>query len=355
MHEEGDAAFVSSCFWGACMMRVDGIELIDIALAADGGYFCGLFVTACSIANYADESAKLRFNILDGGIAERDWNFLLEKARAIHQKSEFNRIFVNDELFKDYPAWHGNKMAYARLMLQEALPDVDWCIYCDVDFLWMRDIVELWKERDDKYVFIGTKDGVDWTLKRERVWFEKNGHPFDPEKYFCSGLCFFNLRAFREQGLIHKIETILKAHPDIQYPDQAALNIATFGQTKIVSKCWQQFHQDVTPDMIAEGVVIHYAGAIPWKAPKGAVALLRDLDLLWHRLNAEARGISVWRSLRIYMSTGSIIYHRGLRNLLYGLNRIHCLGWLRWMLAKTGHKGVWEFWERGFQRLAVGS
>ena len=329
------------------------MEVIDIALAADSGYFCGLFVTACSIAKYAAKDVTLRFNILDGGIEERDWNLLVEKVGGLHSAVEFNRLTVNDEMFADYPDWHGNKMAYARLMLPGALHDVDWCIYCDVDFLWMRDISELWAERDERYAFISTMDGAEWTLKREEKWFEKNGYPFDPEKYFCSGLCFFNLRAFREQGLIRKIEVILKEHPDIQYPDQAALNIATFGQTKIVPKCWQQFHQDVTPQMLQEGCVIHYAGAIPWKATKGTVALLRDLDLLWHRMNAEARGIPVWRSLRTYMSVWSIIYHRGLRNLLYWPNRIHCLGWLRWLLEKSGHKGVWEFWKKGLQPLVV--
>lgn len=42
-------------------------DIIDIALASDGGYFCGLFVTACCIAKHADKAANLRFNILDGG------------------------------------------------------------------------------------------------------------------------------------------------------------------------------------------------------------------------------------------------------------------------------------------------
>lgn len=327
------------------------MEVINIALAADGGYFCGLFVTACSIAKYAAKDVTLRFNILDGGIEERDWNLLVEKVGGLHAAVEFNRLTVNDEMFADYPDWHGNKMAYARLMLPDAMPDSDWCIYCDVDFLWMRDIAELWKECDDKYAFISTKDGAEWTLKREQVWFEKNGYLFDPEKYFCSGLCFFNLKAFREQGLVQKIEAILKAHSDIQYPDQAALNIVTFGQTKILPKCWQQFHQDVTPQMVQEGCVIHYAGSIPWKAPRGVCNLLRDLDLLWHRMNAEARGITVWQSLRTYMSLGNIVYHRGLRNVLYWLNRIHCLGWLRWLLCKTNHKGVWDFWGMAMAKI----
>ena len=331
---------------------MDTNDIIDIALAADGGYFCGLFVTACSIAKYADKAANLRFNILDGGIAEGDWGLLLEKVRAIHQKSEFNRILVNDDLFKDYPAWHGNKMAYARLMLPDALPEVDWCVYCDVDFLWMKDVAELWNERDDRYVFLGTKDGAQWTLDRERIWFEKNGYPFDPETYFCSGLCFFNLKAFRELGLVRKIEEILKKHADIQYPDQAALNIVTFGNTKIVPKCWQQFHQDMTPQMVEEGAVIHYAGAIPWKPIKTKLGLMGDLMLLWHRMNAEARGITLWQSLRMHFGIGHIFWHRGLRNLLYFLNRIHCLGPLRWLIVKSGHRGVWEYWERGMARMA---
>ena len=326
-------------------------EIIDVALAADGGYFSGLFVTACSIAKYADKAASLRFNILDGGISDKDWGLLLEKVRAIHQKSEFNRVLVNDELFKDYPAWHGNKMAYARLMLPDALPEVGWCVYCDVDFLWMKDIAELWKERDDRYAFLGTRDGAQWTLDCEKVWFEKNGYQFDPETYFCSGLCFFNLKAFREQGLVRKIEEILKRHSDIQYPDQAALNIVTFGHTKIVSKCWQQFHQDIVPSMVDEGVVIHYAGAIPWKPIKTKIGLLSDLTLLWHRMNAEARGITLWQSLRMYFSVWHILWHRGLRNLLCFLNRVHCLGPLRWLLGKTGHEGVWEYWSRSMSKI----
>ena len=326
-------------------------EIIDIALASDSGYFCGLFVTACSIAKYAAKSASLRFNILDGGIAEADWKLLEDKVRTYHPKSEFNRIPVNDGLFKDYPAWHGNKMAYARLMLPDILPEVDWCIYCDVDFLWMRDIAELWAERDESCAFIGTKDGSKWALDMEEAWFLKHGFPFDREKYFCSGLSFMNLKYFRNEGLIEKCKAILTNYPDIQFPDQAALNIVVWGSLKLVPQCWQRIHQYVTPEMIAEGAVVHYAGAIPWKPIKNKVGLLSDLTLLWHRMNAEARGISVWDSLRKYFGIGYILWHRGLRNVLYVLNRIKCLAPLRWILVKVGHAGVWEYWIRSMAKI----
>lgn len=324
---------------------------IDIALAADNGYFGGLLVTACSIAKYADNSVKLRFNILDGGIDNSNWNLLERKVSVFHSYSEIRRILVNDELFQNYPLWHGNRMAYARLILPDALACVDWCIYCDVDFLWMKDIAELWAERENRYTLIGTKDGAQWTLDREKVWFEGNGYQFNPNTYFCSGLCVFNLKAFREQNLINKVEEILKKHPDIQYPDQAALNIVTFGQTKIVSKCWQQFHQDVTAEMVKEGVVIHYAGAIPWKPINIKIGLMSDLMLLWHRMNAEIRGITLWQSLRMYFGVGHILWHRGLRDVLYTLNRIHCIAPFRFVLSATGHYGTWTYLQHGFSRL----
>ena len=324
---------------------------IDIALAADAGYFCGLFVTACSIAKYASEDVVLRFNILDGGIRDEDFALLEKVVGKYHEKSEFRRFAITGEMFKDCLLWHGNHMTYARLLLPDLLDDVDYCVYCDVDFLWMRDISELWAERREDVALISTWDGAKSTWDVDGGWLREHGFDFSPDDYFCAGLTFFNLKYFREHALHKQCFEFLKLKPP--FNDQTVLYIATKGKTKLVSLCWQRIHQYITSNMIAEGAVIHYAGAIPWKAPKGAVALLRDLDLLWHRMNAEARGISVWRSLRTYMSAGSIIYHRGLRNMLYGLNSIHCLGWLRWLLAKTGHKGVWEFWEKGFQRLAV--
>lgn len=321
------------------------IDIIDIALAADSGYFCGLFVTACSIAKYADKTASLRFNILDGGIPDADWGLLTQKVAACHPQSEFRRLQITEDRFKDYLLWHGNHMTYARLLLPDLLSDSDYCIYCDVDFLWMRDISELWAERQDDIALISTWDGARSTWDVDGGWLKEHGFDFFPDDYFCAGLTFFNLKYFREHNLHKRCFDLLKLKPP--FNDQTVMYIATKGRTKLVSLCWQRIHQYVTPEMIAEGAVIHYAGAIPWKAPRGAASLLRDLDLLWHRMNAEARGITVWQSLRTYMSLGNIVYHRGLRNVLYWLNRLHCLGWLRYIFAKTGHRRVWKYWVRG--------
>ena len=77
-------------------MNENSEQPIEIALAADGGYFCGLLVTACSIAKYADKSVALRFHILDGGISESDWHFLVEIVTRYHKGSSFNKILVDE-------------------------------------------------------------------------------------------------------------------------------------------------------------------------------------------------------------------------------------------------------------------
>lgn len=303
------------------------MDRIDIALAADAGYFCGLFVTACSVAKYASRDMELRFNILDGGINKEDWSLLRRKASELHPHVSFNVIPVEEQLFARYPAWHGNKMAYARLLLPEMLPDVAWCVYCDVDFSWCRDIAELWRERDDRYFMLVTLDGVASTFDTEEKWFHEKGLPFDRKTYFCSGLCFMNLNAFREQCLIDKVYGFLERYPDVHYPDQNALNAVTFGRTKLVSQCWQRFPLALSQDDLDCGVVIHHAGEVPWKKMSG-MRLLSDAMLIWHHMNAEFRCVSLWQSLRVYFGVGDIILHR----MFCLVFRYQPSKWMLWML-----------------------
>ena len=125
------------------------METIDIALASDAAYFPGLLVTAASLARAASRSARLRFNVLDGGIGEENLCFLRERLSLEHPHAELRTFPVDDARFKSLRAWNGSgRMAYARLLIPGLLPESEFAIYCDVDFLWMTDVAELWKLRD---------------------------------------------------------------------------------------------------------------------------------------------------------------------------------------------------------------
>lgn len=323
---------------------------VEIALAADDGYFSGLFVTACSIAESACRNVPIIFNILDGGITSEHWALLERRVRELHADADFRRLPVDEQLFADYPAWNGNKMAYARLMLPTALPEVDWIVYCDVDFLWMRDIAELWAERDDSLAFIGVQDLHLPTRLSEKAWFEARGYPFDLDNYFCSGLCFMNLKAFREEGLVGRIKEVLDKHKDIQFPDQAALNIVTWGRRKLVDGRWQRFTERLTREDLEAGVVIHHAGDVPWKKRKGGrgIEFISDARLLWHRANARYLGVTTWRSLRRVFSAMEIVRKR---LMVYLFRLPGTLQLTRWLLKFLKHPGIFTCIEMRVRRI----
>lgn len=324
-------------------------ERIEIALAADGGYFHGLLVTACSIAAYADKSVTLVFNILDGGISEVDWKMLKQEVSELHPSALFNPITVDEKLFMNYPTWNGNRMAYARLLLPDALLNTDWVLYCDCDFLWLRDVAELWKERDEKLCLIGTADLTPWAMQLERDWFAKNGFEFDEKKYFCSGLCLLNLRRFRCEGLIEKCNQIMSI-PDINFPDQAALNIVTWGRTKLLPKSvWQCFTHEVTQTELDAGTVIHYAGELPWRFVR-KLQVLSDTMLIWHRFNSMIRGVSLRQSLRSYFSVWQIVWHRALC-WIFRLRLLRVV--MQWIFRRANRLGAYDRFVIRARRLMV--
>ena len=312
------------------------IETIEIALAADGRYFCGLFVTACSIAEHANKDVELSYNILDGGIAAADRLMLENKVKALHPLCAFNYILVNEADFSDCPTWNGSRMIYTRLMLPKLLPGKDWVIYCDVDFLWLRDIMELWCERDDHYAFVGVLDPVASTAISEEKWCTEHGLACSVDEYCCAGLSFLNLKMFREQGLFDWSMRINALHPP--YNDQTIFNVVAQGRKKLVPETWQCFTQKLTQERLNEGVVIHYAGEIPWKFVR-RIQVLSDTMLIWHRFNARYRGVSLWRSLRMHFGLLQLLWHRG----LHWFFRTPLLKqMLKLCFAVIGHPGVYD-------------
>jgi len=130
---------------------------IEVALASDRRFYPGLLVTAYSIAENASRDVDIVFHVLDGGIGDDLRNDLVERLQRVNQRTSVNWLGVDQEAFKDLPEWRGcGKMAWARLLLPRLLPNTEWVVYCDVDFLCLADVSELWTLRDDNISLIST-------------------------------------------------------------------------------------------------------------------------------------------------------------------------------------------------------
>ena len=281
---------------------------VEVALPSDQNYVNGLIVTAASMAAYADKSIVLSINILDGGINDETFDAFAKLIQRIHPKVEFRRFPVQEMEFADFPAWSGNRMTYARLMLARALPDTEFVIYCDTDFLWVRDVAELWKCRDSKYVLQSVRDWDD-TINKEARWFKENGLQFDEAKYVCCGLSIYNLDRIREMDVISCVFDFIQSHSDVQFADQTAMNATQAQFIGLLDDRWQKFSQFLTDRDVVDGCAIHYAGDIPWRLT-GSSTPLSDARILWHAVYARVKEISIWKSLTLFFSVMQILRAR---------------------------------------------
>ena len=289
-------------------------DTVEIALASDAQYFCGLLVTAASIAKFANPGTALSFNILDGGIQDKDYDYLLSCVTSINPKSTFTRHKLNLEntYLSKTSAYLGSKMTYARLLLPFLLPDCDYVIYSDIDILWLADIERVWKLRSPSCPYISSPESCRGTLEMEKRWFNEHGLAFTDGKYFCAGFSFFNLKLFREQDISLRVFDFLQRHGATNCADQTGLNAVLGSQVQLLPRNWQLFPRNGISDSdIKSQVLIHYAGEAPWRASR-QTHLLTDTQLLWFRFDALIRGISLWQSLRMHYSQKVIILWRTL-------------------------------------------
>ena len=99
------------------------MKKIEIALASENNYFCGLLVTGASIAHFAAPDAELNFTILDNGISDINFSFFEDSITSQHKKSTIHRLKMSENDMSSFPDWHGNKATYARLKLPELLSE----------------------------------------------------------------------------------------------------------------------------------------------------------------------------------------------------------------------------------------
>lgn len=301
---------------------------IEIAMAADADYSFGLFATATSIARSASKNAKLSYTILDGGLSSDFLNKLEKTLSLIHDSVRVNVFKINQDDFKDFPDWRGNKMAYARFLLPALLPRVSHVIYCDVDFLWLRDISILWNMRSDKDILLACHDPL-VSKTSEKEWFAAHGYKYVEEKYFCTGLLVMNLDLFRRNNVVQKVYTLL-AKDKFMFPDQGAMNVVLGEKVCIISNDWMTFTSCLTRSTCLNNLVLHYVNDVPWTRVHWSAAI-SDARMIWYRSVSLACSRSLWFVL-------SIVYGRFYALWLMLLSLILRLWPINWLLIKMLYK-----------------
>jgi len=182
--------------------------------------------------------------------------------------------------------WHGSAIAWSRLFLPEILPnDVDWVISCDADVLFRGDVAKLWALRDEKYVFMASRDSQPpWRRLHPDVedWLHK--HPeVKVDEILCSGLSLINLRRWRGEGWQKQVDDFIAKYKDVPFADQLPLNIVFSSCKAALPREWGCFSGDRNYDVNYSGdCAIHYVGDAPWKRTS-VTRLMSDAVVLWRK------------------------------------------------------------------------
>ena len=108
--------------------------------------------------------------------------------------------------------------------------------------------------------------------------------------------------------------------------DQSVLN-AVFSNRDdllLIDRKWQTYTRDLTEEDLLGRPMIHFAGDAPWVCFR-INRIFNDSAILWFRVYARFRRISVWRALREFYSPLEII---GYRMFYLCISRIGLVHWI---------------------------
>lgn len=211
----------------------------SVVLTCDGNYLKFASVTIQSIIEN-NKNQHLDLIILASDINEWDKNSLLEQAnnesisiRIIDISSIFKEIFGNFNL-KSKKYW--KLSMYYRLLIPFIFDQYDSILYMDCDMILTKSLSRIFNTDFDDNEIIAVQDLYPLTItgKTKQKWASKllNSGLRDPEKYFNSGMIYFNINKINAQSYLNQLRSILSSHPELI--DQDVLNIVFQNKTKFI-------------------------------------------------------------------------------------------------------------------------
>jgi lipopolysaccharide biosynthesis glycosyltransferase len=233
---------------------------IQVALASNSNYFCGLLVTVISLLASNQENTFC-IHIIDGGLSKRQKRTLTKRTR--HRNSKNNILFhkLDFRAFEGLRMDYGNSyMTYARILMGTFI-NTERVIYLDTDLLVAANVRPLWEIDLGESVVAATKD--------RDIQHVQDDYPFEAvgeAEYFNAGVMVVNLNLWKHLHAQEKLLQMLTASPSrFRWWDQTAMNVLFRARVLFVDGRWNRFADSVDLGKTNEGAIFHYVGqSKPW-------------------------------------------------------------------------------------------
>ena len=267
-------------------------------------------VTIVSILKNADESDKLFFYILDGGISAPN----KDKISGLKRIKDFFIEYVDCGDFKAHGFQlllpHFSQTVYLRLRMADLLPDIDKIIYLDSDMIVCSSLKELFEENTGEY-FISAAEDIGY------FWAHKSFGRKEEKFYANSGVMVINLKLWREYSIGEKLYNFAGTTEEkLHFGDQDVINSVLKDKIKPLNLKWNvqtsffEFYNVLNHPLKNEIIkakknpkIIHY---ITWEKPWNSYVPKRKL--YFYYLNIAGFGSDLSFANRIKITKKFMFY-----------------------------------------------
>lgn len=289
----------------------------EIVYFLDDRYWLPVLVSAKSAMLHYDGncSEKLRFTLVCCTVQESHKEYIVKELKSA--RTEIRFVEFEQDLFKDYPAWHGSKMVWARCRLDLLLADTDdWVCICDGDTLWLKDPAELYafaRRQPAAIVVCGSSDYVS-DADRCNEGLLKCCIDVPASQYFCMGFALIHLGRMRTFKVYERSVDFLNKFGVPDWYEQDIFNYIFRGNKVLLPLGWgASAIRGVSKCPLDEIGCIHYYGSTPW--PASFFRRMTDVHVPWWHLCYHLMKIKV-EERRFSMSRFKWLVMR-LQNYLY--------------------------------------
>jgi lipopolysaccharide biosynthesis glycosyltransferase len=243
---------------------VNDSQAVNLVLASDRNALWGLAVTVRSALEHCSTTCNVL--VLGTDLREQDEQALADSWQT--PNIGWIRFIHNDVARFDglRPMMNlPSKTCYARLFLDEYLPDATRCIYLDVDLLVSDDLSTLQTMDMQGCIAAAANDVSAGRADLQGIRHRELGLA-RPEMYFNSGVLLIDLARWRQFEVGRKALEYSKANYDlVRAQDQDALNVILEGRWLLLDERWNI--SQYAPASLDHRGVVHLIGrAKPWHA-----------------------------------------------------------------------------------------
>jgi lipopolysaccharide biosynthesis glycosyltransferase len=205
-----------------------GENVIPVVMTSDNGYGAYMHIAMQSMLKSANGNTFYDFYLL----VSPDFKEIYSKAILELSKSHKCRVnFINmGERLKNVRPGFFPPASYYRLAAAELLPNLDKCLYLDIDIIVRHDLSELYNSDISGYYIAGIKDTMQLHNCQKITKVMKAC-----DQYVNSGVLLMNLKLIREDGLGKKfMEEAYRKDVKYMFPDQDILNKTCYDGIKFL-------------------------------------------------------------------------------------------------------------------------